>query len=79
MTSWLYVSPKTAALRSGTQRGPLAARPLLAGADSEARLRGLEAERRGAYASAAEILVSTEGRGAREVAEALHEEIDRLS
>jgi shikimate dehydrogenase len=79
MTSWLYVSPKTAALRSGVQRGSLAARPLLAGTDPEARLCGLEAERRGAYASAAEILVSTEGRGAREVAEALHEEIDRLS
>ena len=79
MTSWLYVSPKTAALRSGEQRGSLAARPLLAGTDPEARLRGLEKERRGAYASSAEILVSTEGRSARSVAEALHEEIDRLS
>jgi shikimate dehydrogenase len=79
MTSWLYVSPKTAALRSGEQRGSLAARPLLAGTDPEARLRGLENERRGAYASSAEILVSTEGRSARSVAEALHEEIDRLS
>jgi shikimate dehydrogenase len=79
LCAWLYVSPKTASLRSGAQRGSLAARPLLTGTDPEARLRGLEAERRGAYASAADILVSTEGRGARSVAEALYEEIDRLS
>jgi shikimate dehydrogenase len=79
LCAWLYVSPKTAALRSGAQRGSLAARPLLAWTNPEARLRGLEAERRGAYASSSEILVSTEGRSARAVAEALHEEIDRLS
>jgi shikimate dehydrogenase len=79
LPAWLYVSPKTATLRSGGQRGSGAARPLLAGGDPETKLRVLEEERRGAYASLAEILVSTEGRGARSVAEALHEEIDRLS
>ena len=59
-------------------------RPLLASAEgagdeTEARLRVLEVERRGSYASCAELLVSTEGREAREVAEVIHEEIDRVS
>lgn len=79
MTAWLYVTPESAAGRSGAQRGSGAARPLLAGSDPEARLRALESERRGVYASCAELLISTEGRDARQVAEALHEEIDRLS
>jgi shikimate dehydrogenase len=79
---WLYVSPETAAAR--TSGGPgaaaaAAARPLLAGNDPEAKLRLLEAERRGAYASCAELLVSTEGRNPLEVAEVLHDEIRRLS
>jgi shikimate dehydrogenase len=71
---WLYVSPRTAAARSSGS-----SRPLLAGCDPEARLAAIEAERRGAYSSAADLLVSTEGRGAGEVAEVIHDEIDRLS
>ncbi len=77
---WLYVSPETAAART---RGGAGSRPLLAvgegGEGAERRLRALEAERRGAYASCAELLVSTEGREAREVAEVIHDEIDRIS
>ena len=82
---WLYVSPETAAERT---RGPgAAARPLLSGGgvlrddgtDVGARLARLEAERRGAYASCAELMVSTEGRDARLVAEMIHDEIDRVS
>lgn len=72
---WLHVSPETAAERT---RG--GGRPLLVGSgDSVARLRVLEAERRGAYASCAELLVSTERRDARDVAEVIRDEIDRLS
>jgi shikimate dehydrogenase len=74
LTVWLYVSPATAAVRA---RG--GSRPLLAGADPLARLAAIEAERRGAYAAIAELLVSTEGRGAEQVAEAIHDEIDSLS
>jgi shikimate dehydrogenase len=78
---WLYVSPETAGERT---RGGAGVRPLLASAEgagdeTEARLRVLEVERRGAYASCAELLVSTEGREAREVAEVIHEEIDSVS
>ncbi|MGA2546775.1 MAG: shikimate kinase [Rectinemataceae bacterium] len=78
---WLHVSPETAA---GRTRGGAGVRPLLAsgegaGDEAAARLRVLEAERRGAYASCAELLVSTEGREAREVAEVIHDEIDRIS
>jgi shikimate dehydrogenase len=76
---WLYVSPKTAAARARGGGTALAARPLLAGGDPEARLTALEAERRGAYASSAELVVSTEGRGAEEAAEVIHDEISRLS
>lgn len=77
---WLYVSPETAAARTRGGAGSGGrARPLLAGGDSGVRLRALEAERRGAYASCAELLVSTEGRKAREVAEMIHDEIDRIS
>jgi shikimate kinase len=76
---WLYVSPKTAATRAHGGGTALAARPLLAGGDPEARLVVLEAERRGAYASSAELVVSTEGRGAAEAAEVIHDEISRLS
>jgi shikimate dehydrogenase len=82
LTIWLYVSPRTAAERSGAYRGAgaaAAARPLLAGGDPERRLIALEAERRPAYASASELVISTEGRLAREVAQELYEEIDRLS
>jgi shikimate dehydrogenase len=71
---WLYVSPRTAAARSSGS-----SRPLLAGGDPEVRLAAIEAARRGAYASAADLLVSTEGRGAGETAEVIHDEIDRLS
>jgi shikimate dehydrogenase len=81
---WLYVTPGTAAARA--RGGPradsgaaLAARPLLAGGDPEARLAFLEAERRGAYAACAELLVSTEGRSIAETAEVILDEIDRLS
>jgi shikimate dehydrogenase len=84
LTAWLYVSPATAAERSGASRGAgaaaaAAARPLLAVGDPEQKLVALEAERRGAYASASELVISTEGRGAGEVAQELYEEIDRLS
>jgi shikimate dehydrogenase len=72
---WLYVSPATAAKRT---RG--GARPLLAVSEgADARLGVLEAERRGAYASCAELLISTEGREARAVAEVIRDEIDRVS
>ena len=71
---WLHVSPKTAAARAGG-----GSRPLLSVSDPEARLVALEAERRGAYASCAELVVSTEGRVAGEAAEVIHDEIDRLS
>jgi shikimate dehydrogenase len=71
---WLYVTPRTASARA---RG--GARPLLAGGDPEARLVALEAERRGAYASCAELVLSTEGRGAEEAAEVIHDELNRLS
>jgi shikimate dehydrogenase len=72
---WLHVSPATAAKR--TRGGE---RPLLAVSEgAEARLGVLEAERRGAYASCAELLVSTEGRDARSVAEVIRDEIDRVS
>jgi len=74
LTVWLYASPATAAARA-TGGG----RPLLAGGDPLGRMSALEAERRGAYASCAELLVSTEGRSAPEVAELIHEEIRRLS
>lgn len=73
---WLHVSPPTAALRT---RAGAAARPLISGTDAEARLGALEAERRGAYASCSELMVSTEGRDAREVAEVIYGEIDRVS
>jgi shikimate dehydrogenase len=82
---WLHVSPERAAERT---RGPGAAvRPLLSGGGSArgdgtgigARLARLEAERRGAYASCAELTLSTEGRDARLVAEMIHDEIDRVS
>jgi shikimate dehydrogenase len=78
---WLHVSPETATERT---RGGAGVRPLLVrgeGAEggSEAKLRALEAERRGAYASCAELLVSTEGREARDVAEVIYGEIDRVS
>ncbi len=80
---WLYVSPKTAARRArggvGSAAGSTADRPLLAGGDPEARLAALEAERRGAYASCAELLVSSEGREVGEAAEVIHDEIVRLS
>jgi shikimate dehydrogenase len=76
---WLYVSPRTAAGRAGGSSGGAASRPLLAGDAPEAKLAALEAERRGAYASCAELIVSTEGRGFGEVAEIIHEEISRLS
>jgi shikimate dehydrogenase len=75
--AWLYATPATAARR--TREGAGASRPLLAVEDPERRLEALEAERRGAYAACAELLVSTEGRGFEEVAEVLHDEIDRLS
>jgi shikimate dehydrogenase len=76
---WLYVTPKTAAERS--QRGPggTASRPLLAGWNPEERLGLLEADRRGAYASLSELVVSTEGRSSGEVAEIIHDEIGSLS
>jgi shikimate dehydrogenase len=74
LTVWLHVAPETAAARAAD-----GSRPLLAGGDPEVRLRALEAERRGAYASAAELLVSTEERSAAEVAEVIYEEIARLS
>jgi shikimate dehydrogenase len=78
---WLHVLPRTAALRTIPPSGRASGdkRPLLAGTDPEARLGALEAERRGAYASCAELLVSTEGREAIEVAEVIHGEIDRIS
>jgi len=76
---WLHVSPATAAERAAQGPGGRATRPLLASADPEARLVSLEAERRGAYASCAELLVSTEGRGCGEVAEIIHDEIGRVS
>jgi shikimate dehydrogenase len=74
-TIWLYVSPSTAAARTGSG----SARPLLAGTDPEARLASLEAQRRFAYASASELVISTESRVPREVAEAIYEEIRHLS
>lgn len=81
LCAWLHVSPESAAARTMAGAG---VRPLLAagqGAEggAEARLRALEAERRGAYASCADLLVSTEGRSADEVAEVIHDEIDRAS
>jgi shikimate dehydrogenase len=83
---WLYVSPGTAAARAlGGAGAGGRVRPLLArseganGEGAEGRLRFLEAERRGAYASCAELLASTEGRTAREAAEVIRDEIDRIS
>ena len=77
---WLQVSPETAAERTrGDALSGGEVRPLLADGDPLSRLRILEAGRRGAYASCAELLVSTEGREAREVAEVIHVEIDRVS
>ena len=76
---WLYVTPKTAAARALKGPGGAATRPLLAGADPEERLAALEEERRGAYASCAELIVSTEGRGFGEVAEIIHDEIGLVS
>jgi shikimate kinase len=65
---WLRVSPRSAAARLG---GALAAeRPLLDGAEPlEARIAALEAARRGLYEAAADVVVSTDGRGPAEIAE----------
>jgi shikimate kinase len=77
---WLHVAPETAAERTrGGSVSGAEVRPLLAGGDPLPRLRSLEAARRGKYASCAELVVSTEGRDAREVAEVIHGEIDRIS
>jgi shikimate dehydrogenase len=76
---WLYVSPRTAAARAAKAPGGAASRPLIAAGDPEERLAALEAERRGAYASLAELIVSTEGHGPEEVAEMIHDEISRVS
>ena len=74
---WLHVSPETAAAR--VKGGAGSVRPLLAGGEGEAKLRALEAERRPSYAACSDLVLSTEGRGARDVAEAIHDEIDRVS
>ena len=77
---WLQVSPETAAERTrGDALSGGEVRPLLADGDPLSRLRLLEACRRGAYASCAELVVSTEGLEAGEVAEVIHDEIDRVS
>jgi shikimate dehydrogenase len=71
---WLHVSPARAASRANA-----ATRPLLAGKDPEATLAALEASRRGAYAACAHLVASSDERESREVAEVIHEEIDRAS
>jgi shikimate dehydrogenase len=76
---WLYVTPETAAARASRSPGGVSARPLLAGGNPAGRLAALEAERRGAYAACAELLVSTEGRSFGEAAEVIHDEIGLLS
>jgi shikimate kinase len=76
---WLHVGAETAARRTGAGTAQGAAlRPLLAG-DGLAALRELEETRRPAYAACAELLVSTEGRSPAQVAEVIHDEIDRAS
>lgn len=74
LCAWLHVSPARAAARAGA-----ATRPLLAGKDPEATLAALEVTRRGAYAACAHLVVSSDERESREVAEVIHEEIGRAS
>ncbi len=73
LCAWIHVSPERAASRARAST-----RPLLAGKDSLAVLRALEESRRGAYASCAHMLVSSDERDSREVAEVVNEEIARL-
>lgn len=63
---WLEVSPAEAARRVAREGGR---RPLLEGAQAEARLEVLLAERASLYAEAAEARVATDGLTALEVAE----------
>lgn len=66
---WLEVSPAEAARRVAAQHpDPARVRPLLAGADAEAKLAALLAERTPLYAGAAHVRVPTDGRTADEVA-----------
>jgi len=74
LCAWLFVSPARAAARAEA-----VTRPLLAGKDPEATLAALEESRRGAYAACAHLIVSSDERDSREVAEVIHEEIDRVS
>jgi shikimate kinase len=64
---WLEVAPAEAAARLGIEAAA-AARPLLAGADPEARLEALLSERAALYAMVAAARVSTSGRSPAEVA-----------
>jgi shikimate dehydrogenase len=75
---WLYVPPATAAARTGGD-AVAGVRPLLQGSDRAAKLEALERERRSSYAACSELLVSTQGRDARAVAEVIHGEIDLVS
>jgi len=74
LCAWIHVPPELAASRARA-----ATRPLLAGKDSLAVLRELEESRRGAYASCSRLVVGSEGRQSREVAEVINAEIARLS
>jgi shikimate dehydrogenase len=74
LCAWLHVSPARAASRASA-----ATRPLLAGKDPEATLAALAESRRGAYAACAHLVASSDERESREVAEVIHEEIDRAS
>jgi shikimate kinase len=67
---WLEVDPAEAARRAAGPGGRGAgARPLLAGADAETRLRELERERAPLYAEAAGFRVATTGRTPGQVAD----------
>jgi shikimate dehydrogenase len=70
-TAWLHISPGTAAARVGAEGN----RPLLAGRDAESALRALEAERRGAYAAASDLVLDAGGRDAEAIAGRIHDEI----
>lgn len=72
MVAWLEVSPPEAARRvRADSADPGSVRPLLAGADPEARLAELLAARGPMYAEVAHVCVPTDGRTPPEVADAV--------
>lgn len=69
---WLWASPKVCAERASN-----GLRPLLAGNDPEDALRGILKERLASYASSSDLIVSTERRDPKEIAEKIFDEIDK--